>query len=130
MIKQAICIGVLSIMSLTASQVYASPLGNEMKVMSKQLKAFDKAKNTNDALSALNTFKQAITQSKDLLPRKLKDLPQDSEQVQNYRAALEQLNSEVEQAIQLLETGQLVQAKQHIEQIKQIAKQGHRQFRY
>lgn len=94
MIKQAICIGLMSIMSLTASQVHASPLAQEMKTMSIQLKAFDKAKNANQALSALNEFQVATNKAKVQTPYKLN--VENADELQAYQALFDDLNTEIE----------------------------------
>lgn len=127
MIKQAICIGLMSIMSLTASQVYASPLGQEMKTMSIQLKAFDKAKNANQALSALNEFQVAATKAKVQTPHKLN--VENIDELQAYQALFDDLNAEVEQAKKLVKAGQVAEAKKLIKNMKKIASEGHRQYR-
>lgn len=127
MIKQAICIGLMSIMSLTASQVYASPLGQEMKTMSIQLKAFDKAKNANQALSALNEFQAAATKAKVQTPHKLN--VENIDELQAYQALFDDLNAEVEQAKKLVKAGQVAEAKKLIKNMKKIAGEGHRQYR-
>lgn len=127
MIKQAICIGLMSIMSLTASQVYASPLGQEMKTMSIQLKAFDKAKNANQALSALNEFQAAATKAKVQTPHKLN--VENIDELQAYQALFDDLNAEVEQAKKLVKAGQVAEAKKLIKNMKKIASEGHSQYR-
>lgn len=127
MIKQAICIGLMSIMSLTASQVYASPLAQEMKTMSIQLKAFDKAKNANQALSALNEFQVAVNKAKVQTPHKLN--VENADELQAYQALFDDLNTEIEQAKKLVKVGQITKAKKLIKNMKKIAGEGHSQYR-
>lgn len=127
MIKQAICIGLMSIMSLTASQVYASPLAQEMKTMSIQLKAFDKAKNANQALSALDEFQVAANKAKVQTPHKLN--VENIDELQAYQALFDDLNTEIEQAKKLVKVGQITEAKKLIKNMKKIASEGHRQYR-
>lgn len=125
--KQIMCIGLFTMMSLTASQVYASPLAQEMKTMSQQLKAFDKAKDETKALSALNQFQMALNNAKAETPRKLNS--QNASDLQAYHTLFDDLNAEVEQAKALIEAGKIAEAKKLIKNMKKIAGQGHCQYR-
>lgn len=120
----------LMIFSLGLSSVsIASDLKYPMRDLNKSYQAFKKSKNAEDGLNALNAMHKAVLASQEKLPNKLNKLDQGQPEVKAYRESLQLLVEKIDEAKALIEANQFEQAKHLIDDIDQIKKQGHENYK-
>jgi soluble cytochrome b562 len=125
-----ILLSILLVSTLSLSSIAtASDLKHSMRDLNQSYKAFIKSKKTEDALYALNNMHDAVVESKQFRPKKLKASSDQDEQVLAYEAILDDLLKNIDETKKLLLTDQFDVAKKNIVKIDELKKLGHQKFR-
>ncbi|WP_171265979.1 cytochrome b562 [Acinetobacter sp. LoGeW2-3] len=111
------------------SSVMAKSLRMDMYALNSNYKTFQNTTDPKVALDALEKMNQAALDAQKTSPKSLKKASPEDPQLYSYHSLLNQLISELKQAQALTEAGQLEQAKQSVEKIDAIKKQGHQNFK-
>ena len=125
-----ILLSILLVSTFSLSSIAtASDLKHSMRDLNQSYKAFIKSKKTEDALYALNNMHDAVVESKQFRPKKLKASSDQDEQVLAYEAILDDLLKNIDETKKLLLTDQFDVAKKNIVKIDELKKLGHQKFR-
>jgi soluble cytochrome b562 len=116
--------------AVASTSFSATPLSDAMEALAKSEKAFDKAKNQEDAQKALIEMQKAIETMKVNKPKKLLKENVAPEKVQHYEQLVAELEHSIQHAQHLLVEGNLVEAQEMTEKFDELKKQGHRAFRF
>lgn len=119
MIKKTLATVIFSIALSFSSLSFAAKLEQNMDMLAKNFKAFNKADNQNDALKALDHMKAAALDAKRM---KLKN---HDASAPSSDALYDQLLAEIEKTRLLVQAGQLDQAKVEGKKIAAVKDQGH-----
>jgi len=119
MIKKTLATVIFSIALSFSSLSFAAKLEQNMDMLAKNFKAFNKADNQNDALKALDNMKIAALDAK-----KVKLKTQDAKALASD-VLYDQLVAEIEKTRLLVQDGKLDQAKVEGKKIAAVKDQGH-----
>ena len=119
MIKKTLATALLCSTLAFSSFSFADTLEHNMQTLGKNFKAFNKAKNQQDALAALDQMKAAALDAKHV-KLKSKDVKAPSSDT-----LFDQLAAEIDKTRALVQVGQLEQAKAEGKKIAAIKDQGH-----
>ena len=119
MIKKTLATVIFSIALSFSSLSFAGELEQNMDMLAKNFKAFNKADNQNDALKALDNMKIAALDAK-----KVKLKTQDAKALASD-VLYDQLVAEIEKTRLLVQDGKLDQAKVEGKKIAAVKDQGH-----
>ncbi|WP_347464108.1 cytochrome b562 [Acinetobacter thermotolerans] len=111
------------------NSVMAKSLRMDMYALNSNYKKFQNTMDPKVALEALRKMNEAVLDAQKNTLKSLKKVSPEDPQLHSYHSLLEQLISELKQAQALTEAGQLEQAKQSVEKIDAIKKQGHQNFK-
>jgi soluble cytochrome b562 len=120
MIKKTLSAVIFSIALSFSSLSFAhGALEHNMQTLAKNFKAFNKAKNQQDALQALDNMKTAALDSKKV------DLKTNDAKAPSSDALFDQLVAEIDKTRTLVQAGKLDQAKLEGKKIAAVKDQGH-----
>ena len=119
MIKKTLATVIFSIALSFSSLSFAAKLEQNMDMLAKNFKAFNKADNQNDALKALDHMKAAALDAKQM---KLKN---NDVKAPTSDALYDQLLTEIDKTRLLVQAGQLEQAKAEGKKIAAVKDRGH-----
>ncbi len=120
MIKKTLSAVIFSLALSSSSLSFAhGALEHDMQALAKNFKAFNKAKNQQDALQALDNMKAAALDSKKV------DLKTHDAKAPSSAALFDQLVVEIDKTRTLVQAGKLEQAKLEGKKIAAVKDQGH-----
>jgi soluble cytochrome b562 len=136
--KFRILLLVLSLMS-SASILHAeeddSPLEGQMKILARGMRQLSQqitdAAKQSENISLLEKMKKAAVDSKNLDPRKTKDIPESQRAafLADYRTDLDELKDALDQIETTLKAGQYEKANSLLANVNSIKKEGHGKFK-
>lgn len=128
--KKFIQTGLLSVALLLVTSTHAkTPLQNAMQTLAQNEKIIAQSNDTAQVSQALSEMSKAAIIAQENKPKYLKKLDSNNQQVIEYNKLFNALKAKIEHAQHLVHEGQLVQAKQSLDQIDDIKKMGHKAFK-
>lgn len=113
---------------LTTANAFAATLEENMYVLAGGLRTVTQSNSAEEIHAALVTMKEAATDARRSIPKKLTGKASDSPEVAGYRAGIDQLIAQINVVEELVLKDQLAQAKEAAQELGNIARENHRKF--
>ncbi|HGN0870315.1 TPA: cytochrome b562 [Providencia alcalifaciens] len=116
-------------LTLCTPSVMAETLSHDMKTLNGTLRTFEQSNDPTQLKDALNIMRAAAQKAQGKTPRKLRDSPQQSPEMQQYRHTYDKLIQQIDEALALVEQGQIDDAKKVVNALKITRDIAHKTYR-